>query len=140
MTRNCMHVRPQVQYHVPIVRRQEKGRRLVWHAWTLPVFAIAVDLDVVVQNAFDKVQEPFPDNREGMARDDLNLGDAVYRGSCLGLWRLQNLVGHLNHLRDDQRPVLQRFRRYDSDLRPSRMSPNLIIAIRVGPWVQLDNA
>ena len=64
------------------------------------MFAIAVVLNVVVQNAFDEVQEPLPDNRAGMARGDLIVGDAVYRGSYLGLWCLQNLVGHLNDLRE----------------------------------------
>ena len=62
------------------------------------MFAIAVVLNVVVQYTFDKVQEPLPDNREGMARCDLFVGDAVHRGSCLGFGRTQNLVGHPNHL------------------------------------------
>ena len=96
-----MHVPTKFQHHVPIVRRQEKGRRLVWHARRPRLFAIAIAcvvLDVVVQNAFDKVQEPCPNNREGMARCDLSLGDAVYRGSCLGFGRTQDLVGHPNHL------------------------------------------
>ena len=100
MTRKYMHVPTKAQYIVPIVRRHEKGRRLVWHARWSWLFVIAIAcgvLDVVVQNAFDKVQEPCPDSREGMTRGDLIVCDAVDRGRCLGLRCPQNLVGHPNH-------------------------------------------
>ena len=62
------------------------------------MFAIAVGLNIVVQNAFDEVQEPPPDNREGMTRGNLSVGDAVDGGGPLGLLSPQNFVGHLNNL------------------------------------------
>jgi len=88
---------------VPIVRGQKKDRRLVWHAWEswLSVITFTVFLsDIVVQHTFHKAQGPLPNSWKRVARGDFFVGDAVDCGCCSGLRCAQDLIGHLNDLRE----------------------------------------
>ena len=85
------------------MRGQKKGRRLVWHAREsrLSVITFTVFLsDAVVQSALYKAQEPLPNSWKRVARGDFSVGDAVDCGCCSGLRCAQDLIGHLNDLRE----------------------------------------
>ena len=62
------------------------------------MFAITTVLDVVIQNALDEGKESLPDDREGVTRLNLVVGNTVDCSSRLGLLTAQHLVGCANDL------------------------------------------